>query len=41
VLGILLAVSVTHRTALPLVETVFGYVGVLLPLLFLETRFLK
>jgi hypothetical protein len=41
VLGILLAVSATHRTALPLVETVLGYVGVLLPLLFLETRFLK
>jgi len=41
VLGTLLAVSATHRTALPLVETVLGYIAVLLPLLFLEMRFLK
>ena len=41
VLGVVLAVSATHRIALPLVETTLGYVGVLLPLLFLETRFLK
>ncbi len=41
VLGTLVAVSATHRTALPLLETVLGYVTVLLPLLFLETRFLK
>ena len=41
VLGLVLAVSATHRTALPLVETTLGYVGVLLPLLLLETRFLK
>lgn len=41
VLGLLLAVSATHRTALPLVATVLGYIAVLLPLLFLETRFLK
>jgi hypothetical protein len=41
VLGLLLAVSATHRTALPLLETTLGYIGVLLPLLFLETRFLK
>lgn len=41
VLGVVLAVAATHRTALPLVETTLGYVGVLLPLLFLETRFLK
>ena len=41
VLGLVLAVSATHRTALPLVETTLGYLGVLLPLLFLETRFLK
>ena len=41
VLGLLLAVSATHRTALPLLETMLGYVAVLLPLLFLETRFLK
>ncbi len=41
VLGVLLAVSATHRAALPLLETMLGYIGVLLPLLFLETRFLK
>jgi hypothetical protein len=41
VLGLLLAVSATHRSALPLLETMLGYVAVLLPLLFLETRFLK
>jgi hypothetical protein len=41
VLGVVLAVAATHRTALPLLETVLGYIGVLLPLLFLETRFLK
>jgi hypothetical protein len=41
VLGLLIAVSATHRSALPLLETTLGYVGVLLPLLFLETRFLK
>jgi hypothetical protein len=41
VLGVLLAVSATHRTTLPLLETTLGYIGVLLPLLFLETRFLK
>lgn len=41
VLGVLLAVSATHRTALPLLETMLGYLAVLLPLLFLETRFLK
>lgn len=41
VLGVVLAVAATHRTALPLVETTLGYVVVLLPLLFLETRFLK
>ena len=41
VLGGLLAVSATHRATLPLLETMLGYVVVLLPLLFLETRFLK
>ena len=41
VLGTLLAVSATHRAALPLLETMLGYVAVLVPLLFLETRFLK
>ena len=40
-LGILLAISATHRAALPLLETALGFLGVLLPLLFLETRFLK
>jgi hypothetical protein len=40
-LGMLLAISATHRTALPLLETALGFLGVLLPLLFLETRFLK
>jgi hypothetical protein len=40
-LGMLLAISATHRTALPLLETASGFLGVLLPLLFLETRFLK
>lgn len=41
VLGVLLAFSATHRDMLPLLETVLGYIAVLLPLLFLETRFLK
>ena len=41
VMGTLLAVSATHRNTLPLLETMLGYVAVLLPLLFLETRFLK
>ena len=40
-LGILIAISATHRAALPLLETALGFLGVLLPLLFLETRFLK
>jgi len=40
-LGGLLAVSATHRATLPLLETMLGYVVVLLPLLFLDTRFLK
>jgi len=40
-LGILIAFSATHRVALPLLETALGFLGVLLPLLFLETRFLK
>lgn len=37
----LLAVSATHRAALPLMPTMLGFLGVLLPLLFLEIRFLK
>jgi hypothetical protein len=40
-LGGLLAVSATHRAALPLMATMLGFLGVLLPLLFLEIRFLK
>ena len=40
-LGILIAISATHRAALPLLETALGFLGVLLPLLFLEIRFLK
>jgi hypothetical protein len=40
-LGVLLAVAATHRTALPLLATTLGFLGVLLPLLFLEIRFLK
>ena len=40
-LGALLVWAVTHRASLPLLPAVLGYLGVLLPLLFLETRFLK
>ena len=40
-LAITIAVSATHRDALPLLATSLGFLGVLLPLLFLETRFLK
>jgi len=40
-LGALLVWSVTHRAALPPLATALGFLGVLLPLLFLETRFLK
>jgi hypothetical protein len=40
-LGGLLAVSATHRAALPLLPAALGFLGVLLPLLFVETRFLK
>jgi len=39
--GALLAWSVTHRAFLPPLPAVLGYLGVLLPLLFLETRFLQ
>jgi len=31
----------THRASLPVLPAVLGFLGVLLPLLFLETRFLK
>ena len=40
-LGGLLAVAATHRAALPLLATTLGFLGVLVPLLFLEIRFLK
>jgi hypothetical protein len=40
-LGVLLAAAVTHRAALPLLATVLGFLAVLLPLLFMEIRFLK
>lgn len=40
-LGGVLAVAATHRAALPLLATTLGFLGVLLPLLFLEIRFLK
>jgi hypothetical protein len=39
--GVLLIVAVTHDAVLPLLPAALGYLGVLLPLLFLETRFLK
>lgn len=40
-LGVVLAVAATHRTALPPLPASLGFLGVLLPLLFLETRFLR
>jgi hypothetical protein len=40
-LGGLVAVAATHPAALPLLPASLGCLGVLLPLLFLETRFLK
>jgi hypothetical protein len=41
VLAAVIALAATHRDALPFLETSLGFLGVLLPLLFLETRFLK
>jgi len=41
VLGAVLAVAATHRAALPPLPASLGFLGVLLPLLFLETRFLR
>ncbi len=41
VLGILFAYAGTHRDALGPLPATLGYLGVLLPLLFLETRFLR
>lgn len=40
-LGALLAWSATHRAELPPLAASLGFLGVLLPLLFVETRFLK
>jgi hypothetical protein len=40
-LGITIAIAATHRDTLPLLATSIGFLAVLLPLLFLETRFLK
>jgi hypothetical protein len=40
-LGALLVWSATHRAELPPLATAGGFLGVLLPLLFFETRFLK
>jgi hypothetical protein len=40
-LAALLVWSATHRGTLPLLPTSLGFLGVLLPLLFVETRFLK
>lgn len=40
-LAALLAVSVARRPDLPPLPASLGFLGVLLPLLFLETRFLK
>lgn len=40
-LGGLIALAATHQQTLPLLQTALGFLGVLLPLLFVETRFLK
>lgn len=40
-LGFVLAIAATNRATLPLLPAALGFLGVLLPLLFLETRFLK
>lgn len=40
-LGALMVWAVTHRASLPPLPAGLGYLGVLLPLLFLEIRFLK
>lgn len=39
--GALVTWAATHRASLPVLPAALGYIGVLLPLLFLETRFLK
>jgi hypothetical protein len=40
-LGAVLAAAATNRTLLPPLPASLGFLGVLLPLLFLETRFLR
>jgi len=40
-LGVVLAMVLTHRAALGLLPATLGFLGVLLPLLFWETRFLR
>lgn len=40
-LGAALALAATHRTTFDPVRASLGFLGVLLPLLFLETRFLR
>ena len=40
-LGALLTIAATHRVLLPPLPAALGFLGVLLPLLFLETRFLR
>ncbi|HLB82413.1 MAG TPA: hypothetical protein VJJ54_04935 [Gemmatimonadales bacterium] len=40
-LGLVLAIAATHRAALGPLPASLGFLGVLLPLLFLETRFLR
>ena len=40
-LGLVVGVAATHQRALGLLPTSLGYLGVLLPLLFTETRFLR
>lgn len=40
-LALLLVWAITHRASLPPLPAGLGYLGVLLPLLFLEIRFLK
>ena len=39
--GALMIWAATHRASLPPLPAALGYLGVLLPLLFLETRFLR
>ena len=39
--GVLMIWAATHRASLPPLPAALGFLGVLLPLLFLETRFLR